>query len=624
MSGGLHNPPLGGFIVAATLVVAASDSVDGDRADYECSGAADEVEINLALAAAGANGRVVLLEGTYTIVDPIALTNNNQILEGQGRGTFIDGDGLATTEHGIVISGLTDCTVRNLAIQTQDGGGKTCHCIFIEDGADRFDIDNATIVNSDDEGIHVEGTNIVGGTIQNCTILDADGNGMELVPDGGNNFDYLLICNNKITAVSGSGINFPSVDLCRYCIITDNIIYSLPTLSGMYLRGLYLTVTNNNIYDCAARYGMEVQGDYSVVSGNMLMGNSTGIKCAAVDALTLSNNNCSLNIDEGIELASSCHYVVVENNVCYGNGDEGIKCEADNSIVCGNICSFNGDDGILITRDDNVIIGNNCYNNSQNGAGQDHGIHLEQYADRCMVIGNYCWDDGSNQEDGIHFDDGVTNCQINNNRCYNNMGSGIALMANNDDCQIVGNHCQNNDDYGIEIVAATCDRTYVKNNKLFGNVTGQFLDGGTDTQLAVYAVPFSDGSDPQDSGYEIDANTEMARAWFRLPPEVQQVVRMNVYARSVVTEAHEMELEMVVNGGADNEAYTTHSGSIAALDSISVNFAADDIIFWRNTEAGTLALVGGDSVEVKVLHEVAEGDNCQTDAFFRTVEIEYV
>ncbi|GAI06904.1 unnamed protein product, partial [marine sediment metagenome] len=100
-------------------------------------------------------------------------------------------------------------------------------------------------------------------------------------------------------------------------------------------------------------------------------------------------------------------------------------------------------------------------------------------------------------------------------------------------------------------------------------------------------------------------------------------LKIKVYARSVVADAEEMELEMVVYGGADNEAYNTHDGSIAQLDSTSVNFAADDIIFWTNTVAGTLLLTGGDSIEVKVLHEAAEGENCETDAFFRTVEIEY-
>jgi len=137
-------------------------------------------------------------------------------------------------------------------------------------------------------------------------------------------------------------------------------------------------------------------------------------------------------------------------------------------------------------------------------------------------------------------------------------------------------------------------------------------------------VPFVDGSVADDRGWDIDLAAEYARAYFRLPTDVMQVVRMKIYAYTVVTEADKMRLEIIVNGGADNEAYNTHAYAGANVASASSNFAADDIIHWLITDAAVLALVGGDSVEVKVLHEVAGGADCETDARFRTVEIEYV
>ena len=99
---------------------------------------------------------------------------------------------------------------------------------------------------------------------------------------------------------------------------------------------------------------------------------------------------------------------------------------------------------------------------------------------------------------------------------------------------------------------------------------------------------------------------------------------MKVSARAVILSAAAMRAEFVVYGGADNEAYNTHDGSIANHPSTSTNFAADDIIYWVLTEAGILALVGGDSVEIKVLYEDAGNGDVVTDAFFRTVTIEYV
>jgi len=179
--------------------------------------------------------------------------------------------------------------------------------------------------------------------------------------------------------------------------------------------------------------------------------------------------------------------------------------------------------------------------------------------------------------------------------------------------------------YGIDIANAACDGNLVIDNDLYDSgKTANFNDAGTGTRLNTYVVPFTDGSDPQDSGFLINGAGDMARTWMRLPDNVHQVVRMNVYARSVVAEADSMRLEFVIYGGADNEVYTTHDGSVANHPSTSSNFAADDVIYWTITTAGALALTSGDSIEIKILHEDAGGADCATDAYIRTVEIEYV
>lgn len=81
----------------ATVVVAAGDSTAHGRAaaDYVCDGTGDDVEINAALVALGATGgRVLLLEGTYTVGDSITLAGTFAMLEGQGPGTVIDASGV--------------------------------------------------------------------------------------------------------------------------------------------------------------------------------------------------------------------------------------------------------------------------------------------------------------------------------------------------------------------------------------------------------------------------------------------------------------------------------------------------------------------------------------------------
>jgi len=224
----------------ATFSVAASNStaLEIAQSDYQCDGTADEVQINAALTAAAAGGRVVLMKGTFTIVDPITFTNNNQVLEGYGVGTFIDGDGLATTEHGISITTLTGCEIKNLSIQTQDAGTKTCHAIFLNDGANYTVIDGITIIDSDDDGIHIEGTNATDITITNCQILDADGDGIFVDMDGGNTMARMNITNNTIQSAGGEGMNL--VDY-NYGNCSGNTI-STSTGSGISVSYTHLTL----------------------------------------------------------------------------------------------------------------------------------------------------------------------------------------------------------------------------------------------------------------------------------------------------------------------------------------------------------------------------------------------
>lgn len=72
---------------SATAVVAASGATDKQKADadYVCDGTADNVEINAALTAVGANGRVVLTDGQFNLAARISMAQSGQVLEGQGR-----------------------------------------------------------------------------------------------------------------------------------------------------------------------------------------------------------------------------------------------------------------------------------------------------------------------------------------------------------------------------------------------------------------------------------------------------------------------------------------------------------------------------------------------------------
>ncbi len=73
--------------MAATIVVAASDSLNKAAANYVCDGVADNVEIQAAIDALPAGGgKVVLLEGNYTISASIVLKSNLSLI-GMGHAT---------------------------------------------------------------------------------------------------------------------------------------------------------------------------------------------------------------------------------------------------------------------------------------------------------------------------------------------------------------------------------------------------------------------------------------------------------------------------------------------------------------------------------------------------------
>lgn len=642
-------------------------------------GAVPETVINAAFTTLGAGARVILLRGTYTLqAAGIAFTAVNQVLEGQGRITFIDGDALATTVHAINLSGFDDCTIRNLSVQTQDGGGKVCHCVFIEDGADRFHVENMVVVDSDDDGIHIEGTNINEGWILNCKILDVDGEGIYGYPDAGNSFNYIHIegCTVRGAGLAGIYLAGAGTRTWNHCIIANNIAegnqyfgigtwynydstvegnvcYNNGLALGFDEPGIYIgsseriTVTGN---DCHANfnYGIEVEvGTRISIVGNICYSNLYhGIELDDVLHSTVTGNVCSLNdsddtaVYNGINLESNCNECSVTGNICERNHNYGMSVGCKCSIT-GNVCARNDRHGIYVSADGVVIEGNHCYWNGQDAAGTYHGIYID-YVNN-LINSNYCWGSGGDQEDGIYLANFMSNNLICGNYCTDGMGSGISLISNNDECFIIGNYCNYNDDYGIEIGAANCDDNWVINNWLLGNGTGPFLDNGTDTKMHTAKFQFQHGgteaggivvgqfvhATASAKGWAISGATEWAIALGHLPLEIQQVVRINVWAVGLAAPGagNQMRLDINVNAGQDDQAYTAEPIAVANKNNVTENFAVNDIIHWMidatdDTDIGDL--IGGDNFEVKVIYRVAGDSDIATDAVFRCVEFEYV
>ena len=151
-----------------------------------------------------------------------------------------------------------------------------------------------------------------------------------------------------------------------------------------------------------------------------------------------------------------------------------------------------------------------------------------------------------------------------------------------------------------------------------------------DNYVNSITLPFVDGNEFSSDlpfGWEIDAGGEYAIAIGALPKEVHQVLRWKIYATTNVTEADKMRLEINGYGGTDNEAYTAEVITAPNQASRSSNFAQYDAIYWimdTTIDVDVDDMFGEDQIMIQVLHESAGGADCETDAVFLCVIIDYV
>lgn len=415
--------------VSNSFVVAAYNSRDTWSADYVCSGAADEVEINLAFAALGvAEGVVVLMEGDFTLAASIAFTANNQTLRGQGRSTYIDGTALGAGVHAIVLSGLIDCGIWDLAVETNAGGGNVTHGVFIEDGADNFHVRNVTIVNSDANGIHIEGTTINLGHIHLCHIEAADGYGIAVSMDALNFMNRLHVEDNDVLNCGSRGIYFLASGGNFYCKIVNNIVFSPTGTDGIRVVNSDYSMVRGNVVLSCGQYGIDVNNTlHAQVIGNICQGNTdAGINLGTTTGVEVIGNICEGNGNDGISVLSG-DYTVVTGNSFNGNGRRGIYLStSDHCTVTGNACNLNAWFGIELSGSDHcTVTGNTCNGNDSADTATYDGINLDT-CDRALVLGNQCQD---NDRWGIMVEDGSNWCKVSNNYTNGNTAGSIRVNA---------------------------------------------------------------------------------------------------------------------------------------------------------------------------------------------------
>ncbi len=332
-------------------------------------------------------------------------------------------------------------------------------------------------------------------------------------------------------------------------------------------------------------------------------------------------NDCSYNTEYGINFAIFSPLTTVSGNTCNANTLSGIynplSFESDYVTITGNICSFNTEHGIFLYNGDNIVMtGNICNSNVR------HGIYMREVTNS-ILVGNTC--NGNDSGNTGTYD-------------------GICLEYNGDYNLIMCNTCNDNDRWGISIGSATCQGNWVKNNFLRGNTSGPFNDAGTDTVLAAKTFQFIAGGDVEGTavwakfisasasakGWQVNGADDWAVALYQLPLEVQQVVRIKIWAVALgapINPGGQMHLNVLINGGLSNLAYTSVTVGIVSFDGEEIDYVNADVVHWSidaTDDADVNNLVAGMSLECKVIYRAGDDPDGATNAVLRCVEIEYV
>ena len=328
--------------LAATIVVAASDSLNVGAANYVCDGVADQVEIQAALDALPVSGgKVVLLDGTYNIEVSLSL-NSYQTLKGQGRNTIlttttIDVD--IVTAVGGAGTELTGIVLADLCVDGNAGGVVNDIGVFFS-YVDWGIISNVWSINNGENGIYANVCDYL--RITSCVARSSGGDGFYMYASFYCSIVGCLAENN-----TGYGIILRG---STHCSVSGNV--SEGNASGIYAWGNDNSITGNVCRNNTGN-GIYVQASRVSVVGNTCEASDTINIYIFRSSYCVVAGNCANNATgagEGITLrgdaTGDCDYNTVTGNVCTGNADRGIEliggAFTEKNIILGNQLLGNG------------------------------------------------------------------------------------------------------------------------------------------------------------------------------------------------------------------------------------------------------------------------------------------
>lgn len=402
-----------------TLIVAASDSLHPERADYYCDGTDDDVQIQAAIDALPANGgKVLLLEGIYNLTgvnyttNILTTTNSNIVIEGQGKSTHIK---IVTNESKYIIyfDGVQNCVVKDLFI---DGNGGLGGYAIVFNDSSECKVLNCACGDTWADGII--GTNLSYSIIENNKIYDCNrsshgdtSSGIEL-EDGCNhvivNHNYISNCNKGIWAkrhsaaalthdiiiskniLYNSEINLSSEDTnpIEDINVVGNILSGATTCLPIVLTNVINSTISDNILNSPVHtYGgiyLPTTTNHIIVTGNKIYSASSAGVYGYGSSHIISNNYISNPVGNGI--TGFYPDGIISNNIVEGSSARGIYVGSNNITVIENIVKNSAQAGIRVFNTNDVtLIGNVCFDD-QGVKTQTYGIEISQWSGTCDYI----------------------------------------------------------------------------------------------------------------------------------------------------------------------------------------------------------------------------------------------
>ena len=237
--------------------------------------------------------------------------------------------------------------------------------------------------------------------------------------------DQNSVANNSISA-SEAGLDLASSN-------SNYVLHNSLSGTGLYL-GVEESSSNiihhNNCSDGAYSGISLYSADGNFITNNTCLRNGDAGIMLGGDRNTIAGNNCSYNAAGGIDTGfyGAANSIVFEN-ICIGNGGDGIRLEQPfQSTVANNTCTDNDGHGIFIGHSFVAhaygnVSNNSCVRNGGSGIAM-WGLSLDR-VNKYLVNGNNCSDNAGN---GIHLSCADMNI-LTGNICNHNTGSGLALFG---------------------------------------------------------------------------------------------------------------------------------------------------------------------------------------------------